>query len=160
MKRNNPYFLIPVLALFLFSQASFAQADKNDLEQFQARFGTAKKDMISSFLKIDSNNAFWPIYNEYETKRQEQGKQRLQALTNYVNNYDKMDDATYDNTIKQMIQLRDGHDKLLDEYYSKIKKASGSKVASQFFQIETYIQSAIRVGIMEGIPFIGELELK
>ena len=112
MKKNKHYLLIPVLALFLFGHALFAQTDKEDLEQFQARFGTAKKDMISSFLKIDSNNAFWPIYNEYEMKRQEQGKQRLQALTNYVNNYDKMDDATYDNTIKQMIQLRDGHDKL------------------------------------------------
>lgn len=160
MNKTNHYFLLPVLALFLFGHTLIAQTDKTDLEQFQARFGTEKKDMISSFLKIDSNNAFWPIYNEYETKRQEQGKQRLQALTNYVNNYDKMDDASYDNTIKQMIQLRDGHDKLLDEYYHKIKKASGSKVASQFFQIETYIQSAIRIGIMEGIPFIGELESK
>ena len=39
----------------------------------------------------------------------------------------------------------------------KVKKASGSKIAGQFFQLEAYIQSEIRSTVMSSIPFIGEL---
>jgi hypothetical protein len=98
------------------------------------------------------------LYDEYETARKELGKDRLDALTAYVENYDKMDEAKYDETIGKMISLRDSNDKLLDKYYKKVKKASGSKVAAQFFQLESYFMSQIRATIMEEIPYIGEFD--
>jgi hypothetical protein len=120
----------------------------------------AKKEIVAEFLQIESSNPFWALYDEYETARKELGKDRLDALTNYVENYDKMDEAKYDGTIGKMISLRDSNDKLLDKYYKKVKKASGSKVAAQFFQLESYFMSQIRATIMEEIPYIGEFDKK
>jgi hypothetical protein len=57
-----------------------------------------------------------------------------------------------------MIALRKKTDKLMDQYYKKIKKASGSKVAAQFFQLEGYFLTQIRAAIFEEIPYIGEFD--
>jgi hypothetical protein len=46
----------------------------------------------------------------------------------------------------------------MDQYYKKIKKASGSKVAAQFFQLEGYFLTQIRAAIFEEIPYIGEFD--
>ena len=96
------------------------------------------------------------MYDEYETKRKALGKERFAALTNYAENYNNLDNATYDETIATMISLQKRTDKLIDQYYKKIKKTSGSKVAAQFFQLEEYILTQIRAAIFEGIPMIGE----
>jgi len=98
------------------------------------------------------------LYDQYETKRKELGKERLIVLSDYVENYDNLADAKYDEVVASMISLRKSNDKLIDTYYKKIKKASGSKIAAQFFQLENYFLSEIRSAIMEEIPYIGEFD--
>ena len=58
------------------------------------------------------------------------------------------------------VTLQGKNDKLIADYYKKIKKSAGTKAAAQFYQIEGYILSKIRSTIMENIPLIGELEKK
>ena len=86
------------------------------------------------------------------------GKERIYALANYVNNYDRLDEAGYDKAVADMIAIRKKTDKLIDDYCKKVKKASGSKIAGQFFQLEEYFLAEIRATIMEEIPFIGEFD--
>lgn len=159
MKKSIFYLVVAFVAVLTTSQSLLAQTNKEDVEMIQAVFGKEKKEMAAGFLKLSSNDPFWAVYDEYETKRKELGKDRLQALSFYVDNYDKMDAPKSDETIAKMIKLRNDNDKLLDTYYKKVKKVSGSKVAAQFFQFEAYIQSAVRMSVMEGIPFIGELDI-
>ncbi|MGB5243170.1 MAG: hypothetical protein WBN16_07295 [Lutimonas sp.] len=157
MKKYTFNLMITVFTAVLFGQSMNAQSYKEEIDMFQSMFGMEKKALVADFLQIDEANPFWAIYDEYETKRKALGQKRLAALGNYADNYDKMTDASYDNSIKTMIDLRKQNDKLLDTYYKKVKKASGSKIAGQFFQLEAYIQSEIRSTVMSSIPFIGEL---
>ncbi len=147
-----------LLMAFIFAGTSQAQSNKEETDFFQSIFGMAKKEVVADFLKIESTNSFWALYDEYETKRKELGKERLNVLSDYVENYDKLTDAKYDEVVASMISLRKSNDKLIDTYYKKIKKASGSKVAAQFFQLENYFLSEIRSTIMEEIPYIGEFD--
>lgn len=135
-----------------------AQSDKEEIELYQAAFGMEKKAIISGFLKLDANNPFWAIYDEYETKRKELGKKRIDLLKKYAANYANMNDEMASEITKEMISQRKSTDKLIETYYGKVKKASGGKVAAQFYEIENYILSGIRVEILESIPFIGELD--
>ncbi|MFD1315487.1 hypothetical protein [Namhaeicola litoreus] len=157
MYKTKFYVVIAVFMAMLFGQNIQAQTYTEEIDMFQSIFGMEKKELVSDFLQDAANDDFWTLYDEYELKRKSLGKERLQALTNYANNYDSMDLTGYDNTIKEMIRLRSANDKLIDSYYKKIKKKSGSKAAAQFFQIESYILSESRSAILEGIPFIGEL---
>ncbi|NCA85394.1 MAG: hypothetical protein EOM83_07445 [Clostridia bacterium] len=145
--------------LFAFLSVAFfanAQSNNEEVDFYQSIFGMEKKAVVADFLNLEESNPFWALYDEYEAERKELGKDRILTLAFYANNYDKMDDAKNDEIIKSMISLRNANDKLIDKYYKKIKKASGSKVAAQFFQLESYFLSEIRTNIMESIPFIGD----
>lgn len=147
-----------VLLGMAFGQSVMAQSSNEEVDYYQSIFGMGKKAIVANFLEIESDNPFWTLYDEYETKRKELGKRRIGVLQNYAENYDRLDDEKYDEVIATMISLRKSTDKLTDEYYKKIKKVSGSKIAAQFFQLEGFFLSQIRASIMEEIPFIGEFD--
>jgi len=151
--------LLVIAALFV-SVAGFAQSNKEDVDFIQSIYGKEKKEIIAGFIKLEGaqKDAFWNLYDEYETKRKDLGKQRIALLERYASGYMTMDDATTDKIMTDMMTLGLSTDKLMKTYYGKMKKASGVKAAAQFLQIETYLLSAVRATLLENIPFIGELD--
>jgi hypothetical protein len=151
--------LLVIAALFV-SAAGFAQSNKEDVDLIQSIFGKEKKAIVAEFIKLEGaqKDAFWKLYDEYETERKTFGKQRISLLERYANSYMTLDDATTDQLMKEMLALGAKNDKLINTYYGKIKKASGVKAAAQFVQLESYLLSAVRATILENIPFIGELD--
>ena len=148
-----------LLSLFIAS-VSFAQSNKEDVDMIQAKYGKEKKTIMSEFIRMSETEkaAFWPLYDEYETKRKELGKKRVALLTRYVNNYTTMDDAAMDQVIMDTDKLADETENLISEYYKKLKKGVGVKPAAQFYQLEHYFLVTVRGAILEGIPYIGELD--
>ena len=150
---------IPVIFLaMVLSTMVNAQSDKDEVEYIQAVIGMQKKVAFAEFTQLDNNDPLWELYDMYEIQRMELGRTRLDLLEKYANNYVDIGDVVTDDLIKRMQIQKKSLDKLIDQYYKKIKKASGSKVAAQFYQFENYILSAIRLEVLESIPFIGELE--
>ncbi|MCU0357854.1 MAG: hypothetical protein MUE95_09755 [Cyclobacteriaceae bacterium] len=150
--------LLVVVGICL-SLSAFAQSNKEDIDFIQSIYGKEKKAIFAEFIQLEGaqRDAFWKIYDEYETKRKELGKKRIALLENYASNYGTMDDATTSKIVKETAALGLQTDKLISTYHLKLEKAAGAKAAAQFFQLESYFLSAIRVAIFESIPFIGEL---
>ncbi len=150
--------LLVIAAVFV-SAAGFAQSNKEDVDFVQSIYGKEKKTIVAEFIMLEGaqKDAFWKLYDDYETQRKELGKQRIALLERYANGYMTLDDATTDQIIKDMIALGAKTDKLISTYYGKIKKASGVKAAAQFVQLEAYLAAVIRASILDKIPFIGEL---
>jgi len=140
----------------------FAQSNKEEVDLVQSIFGMEKKSMVSQFIKLEGpqKDAFWLIYDEYETKRKELGKKRIDLLNKYAASYGTMDDAATEDLVNNTISLQTETDKLIVTYYKKIKKECGIKPAAQFYQFEGYVLSEIRAAIMENIPLIGEFDKK
>lgn len=137
-----------------------AQSNKEDVDFVQSIYGKEKKTIVAEFIKLDGpqKDAFWVLYDEYETKRKELGKKRVGLLEKYAASYSTIDDATTSQIIKETIALSAATDKLIATYHKKMEKASGAKAAAQFYQLEVYLLSVIRASIFENIPFIGELK--
>lgn len=148
------------LAFATLSSIAFAQSNTEEVDLVQSIFGMEKKAFIGEFIQLDGNQAdsFWAIYDEYEVKRKELGKARLELLEIYAETYDSMDELTTEALLKDMIALQSSTDKLISSYAKKIKKQVDVKTAAQFFQIEGYVLSKIRTEIMENIPVIGEMD--
>lgn len=144
-------------ALLLFPTVSMAQSDAEEIEMYQAAFGAEKKVIITEFVTVPEGDLFWTIYDEYEAERKELGKGRIDILKDYVDNYENMSDEKIDELVKEAMSLNASNQKLINKYYKKLKKVSGSKAAGQFYQLENYFMSGIRVMMMEAIPFLGEL---
>jgi hypothetical protein len=147
-----------IALLTFFSTISFSQTNTEEIDFYQSIFGMEKKQAMTEFLQLDENDLFWNIYDEYEKERKELGKKRIEILNNYATNYLTLTDEKTNELIKQSISQRKKIDKLIVTYYKKVKKGNGAKVAAQFYQLENYILVAIRMTILEKVPFIGEFE--
>jgi len=56
--------------------------------------------------------------------------------------------------MKKVITLAKKQDKLIDSYYTKVKKVTSPITAMRFYQLEGYLLSAIRLEILDAIPFV------
>ena len=146
------YILICV-TLFIATFA-YSQSDKEEIDLMQAAFGMDKKAVVADFVNPSpaEKDAFWKLYDEYETARKTYGQQRIKLFDTYLANYNKLTNETADSWTKEVITLQKNTDKLLLTYYNKIKKATNPVVALQFYQVEGYILSGIRLSILEELP--------
>jgi predicted nucleic acid-binding OB-fold protein len=131
-----------------------AQSTKEEVDLMQASFGMEKKAMVADFVQVDpaQKDAFWKLYDEYETARKALGQERIQILSDYTAKYEKLTNEQADVLTKNMIDLAKETDNLIVTYYNKIKKVTNPIVALQFYQVEEYILSGIRVSLLESLP--------
>jgi len=148
------YILITV-ALFLASFA-YSQTNKSEIELIQAAIGMTKKDAVKEYVQVSDaqKDAFWQLYDEYETERKELGKQRIELLIQYGKEYRNMTNEQADAWITKVIDLQGKTDKLIVTYFKKIRKATDPIVATQFYQIENYILSIVRMKVLNEIPLV------
>lgn len=148
-----------LVALAMIAPRVTAQSNAEEVEFFQSLFGSEKKYIVASFIQLEgeAKDAFWALYDEYETQRKELGKNRISLLEKYTEEYEGMSDEQADAMMAAFTKQMKSTDKLVGSYYKKIRKASGSKSAAQFFHLEHFFLSAIRVSLLESIPVIGEL---
>jgi len=152
--------LLMILAVVCLPMFALAQSNKEDVDLIQSLYGKEKKVIVSEFIKVEGvqKDAFWKLYDEYETERKELGKKRVALLEKYAASYATLDDAATSEIIKETIALGAKTDKLIATYHKKMEKAAGVKSAAQFYQLEAYLLSVIRASILQSIPFIGELD--
>jgi hypothetical protein len=148
-------YILLIAVLFLASFA-YAQSNKEEVDLMQAAFGMDKKSAVADFVKPSAaqKDAFWKLYDEYETQRKVLGKQRITLLEEYAAQYQTMTSEQADAWTKKVIGLQQKTDKLIVTYYDKVKAISDGIVATQFYQIENYILTAIRAQILEQVPFL------
>ena len=164
MKKSNdmiPYAkksALVIALLTIFTTISFSQSNTEEVDFYQSIFGMGKKQAVAEFLQLGDDDPFWSIYDEYETKRKEWGKKRIDLLNYYADNFLTLTDEKTSELIEQSISERKQLDKLIVSYYKKVKKSNGAKAAGQFYQFENYILEAMRMAIMDELPFIGEFD--
>ena len=148
-------YLLTAFALFLASFA-YTQSNKEEIDLIQAAFGMEKKAIVADFVQPSDaqKDAFWALYDEYETKRKELGKERIELLTQYAEQYLKMTSEQADAWTKKVMDLQAKTDKLITTYYEKVKGVTDGVVATQFYQIENYILSMIRMQVLQEVPLL------
>jgi len=153
-------YILITFALFLASFA-YTQSNKEEIDLVQAAFGMDKKSIVADYVHPSAaqKDAFWKLYDEYETARKELGKKRIELFDQYIANYSKLTNEFADSWAKQVLDMTKKTDALIVTYYNKIKKVTNPVVALQFWQVEGYILSGIRLSILEEIP-LPELKQK
>ncbi|MCK5824818.1 MAG: hypothetical protein KAG96_05365 [Ichthyobacteriaceae bacterium] len=150
MKKIN---LLLAVLLFAFTSVN-AQEIQEEVDLLQSAIGMEKKNAVAEFITVDGDKStdFWRLYDEYESKRKDLGKKRINLLKQYAEGYSEMNDNDTKKITNKIISIGESYNSLMKKYYKKIEKKCGIKPASQFFQMELYFQSVIRMTIMEEIP--------
>lgn len=145
-----------ILAALFVAPSTYGQTDSQEFELIQKLFGMEKQSIITNFVTPSESqkDEFWKNYHDYEIQRKELGKQRLELLIDYADQYLKMNAEQANEWNKKAIDLQKKTDALIVTYYNKIKKETDGIVATQFYQIEYYILTMIRMEILNEIPFV------
>jgi len=148
-------YILIISALFMASFAS-AQSNKEEVDFMQAAFGMDKKAAVAEFVKPSpaQKDAFWKLYDEYETQRKDLGKLRITLLEEYASKYKTMTSEQADAWTKKVMDLQKKTDNLITTYYGKVRSATDGIVALQFYQMENYILAVIRAQVLDEIPFV------
>lgn len=148
--------LLFILTALLLGGIANAQSNKEEIDYIQSVFGMEKKALVADFMKIDASkaDAFWKLYDVYETQRKELGKKRIDLLEQYANNYDGMSSEVADKWMADVIKVSTSTDDLIISYYKKIKKVTDPVTALKFYHVENYILNSIRQAISSELPFV------
>jgi hypothetical protein len=143
--------------LIIAASSLFAQSYQTEVEILQAAFGLEKKVAVANFMNLDdSAEGFWKIYDEYEAKRKELGKERINIIAAYAKSYPTISDEEISALFKKTQGVKKSFDKLQNTYFKQMSKAVGVSKAAQFWQLESYFNAMILADIYSQIPFIGE----
>jgi len=144
-------------SIVLFTINAFSQT-KSEVDFIKNELGLEKKVIIERFVKPDKANkeAFDKVYAEYEAEQQDLSLEKFELLSQYAQTWETMSNDEADAWTKKVFVLGTKRDKLLREYYIKIKDATNAKLATQFLQVEMYALSVVRNSIFKNMPFVGE----
>jgi len=152
--------MILIIAGFFAVMFTYAQSNTEEIDLVQSIYGIEKKAIVEEFVQPVTTNRvqFWEVYDAYEVERKELGKERFKLLNEFVEKYENLNNEEADAWMKEVIRLGKSTDKLIDTYYTKMKKATSPIVAMRFYMLESYLLTAIRYEILDALPFPEEKE--
>jgi hypothetical protein len=138
---------------------TYGQTSDAEAEAIVNLLGVQKREAVAKLVYVEPKDsvAFWKIYDEYDKLNRGTAKTRISLYENTARSYSNMTPAVADSLANQYFSNRMGQEKMLQDYYKKIKAATNAVTAFQFYQSEVYILTQLRASIMQQIPTYGEL---
>ena len=150
------------LTVTLMFAAIFAHAQSGDpeLDFIKKTYSKDKKTIVNEYMNLNAQDSgrFWPLYAEYEGKRENLASARIDLINQYVNNYSTLTPEQADKLVKSSFDNTISLDKLNADYYDKIKKAVGAINSAKYMQLEIYLQTMWKAVIQSNIPLVGAVD--
>src|SRR3982751_6259932 len=150
-----------IIALFCayITTAAIAQTSDAEAEAMANLLMVQKKEAVSKLTSIPLKDsvAFWKIYDDYQQKNAAITKSRIKLYEHTAYAYGNLTPGVADSLALKYFENRDTQEKMLEDYYKKIKAATNATEAFQFYQAEVYVITQIRASIMQQIPTYGQI---
>lgn len=150
---------ILIVACFSAITGLYAQTSDAEAEAVINLLGVQKREAIGKMVNVHGKDsvAFWKLYDEYQKSNVATAKNRMKLYERTAQSYGRMNPAVADSLAKLYFTNRLEQETTLETYYNKIKAATNSLIAFEFYQAEVYLLTSIRAQIMSQIPTYGEL---
>jgi hypothetical protein len=128
----------------------------NDIKLARQDVQAVKDEVIKDTMVLSpaESSAFWPLYREYSKEQHAIADKRLNLITDYARNLDKMDDSTAATLTKRLFQVEAETQSLREMYYPKFEKALGAKRAAKFYQVDNRLTMIVNFQLASEIPLI------
>jgi hypothetical protein len=134
----------------------FSQNDQTEEELVLSYFKLEKKALVSQAMNLSDVQAeiFWPVYNAYEQETAKLTQMRIAYLKVYAEKYETITPEEADAIMKKAFEYQKKHLALEVKYYKILKKKLGALVATRFIQVEEYINTGVKMQLLDAIPFV------
>jgi ABC-type transport system substrate-binding protein len=133
-----------------------------DLERLKKSLQIEREQIFIQALQLTISQAsvFHPIYLEFDKEKHALDDVRIKQFVNYAKNYQSLSQPIMQKFIKESEKLQHDELALRKKYYNKISKAISPELASQFYEVDDFVSTMLRLNILSGLPFIDSITQK
>lgn len=100
------------------------------------------------------DQAFWPIYRQYETDLARLNDERLMGIETYAKNYLALSDSMAMDLVTKALDLEARRVVLKQKYFSQLKSALPPKTAARAMQVENQILLLLDLQVASSLPVV------
>ena len=124
------------------------------VELLRSDLRTQKVAVITEVMNFTDaeDQAFWPIYRQYETELARLNDERLQNIETYAKNYTNLSDAVANDLVTKALDLEARRAALKQKLFLQLKGAMSPKTAARAMQVESQILLLLDLQVAASLP--------
>jgi hypothetical protein len=157
---SKVFALVPALltsvALVATAAPSFAQSATDELELIRVIVEAERKVVVATNMNLSDaeSEAFWPVYNEFETAVRSVNDKRVKILTELARNFETLTDEQAVDLLEEHFKFQQERVKVRKSYMKKFKKVLSGKQLARFYQIDGKIDTIIDFDIARAVRLV------
>ena len=127
-----------------------------NMEILREKIQADKKLVVADNMDLTDAEAkaFWPIYQEYQTKLTQINERTRKIIAEYAKNYQNMTNEVAQKLLKESLAVEKERLALKVNIMPKLLKVLPAIKAARYYQIENKIQAVVQYGLADGIPLV------
>jgi hypothetical protein len=130
----------------------------NNLEAVHEQLKADKKVIIGKYMSLTGAeaNAFWPVYEEYQSDLQKINQRLVDLLQSYATDYrsDSLTDEKAQKLLDEWIAIESDDAKRRASYVPKVLKVLPPKKAARYLQIENEYRTLLKYDLAVAVPLV------
>lgn len=144
-----------MLAQFVSVQCTSQVHTSTEIERAKRDLRKERENIFIQALHLSTSQAsvFHVIYVDFEKEKNTLDDQLISMIVNYGENYQKLNTKTMHQFVKQSEIYQRKELAVRKKYYRKLSKAISVNLASQFYEVDDFVSTSLRMNILSGLPF-------
>ena len=124
------------------------------VELLRSDLRTQKIAVITQVMNFTDaeDQAFWPIYRQYETELGRLNDERIQGIETYAKNYTSLSDSVANDLMTKALDLEARRAALKQKFFTQLKGAMSPKTAARALQVENQILLLLDLQVAASLP--------
>lgn len=124
------------------------------VELLRSDLRTQKVAVITEVMNFTDaeDQAFWPIYRQYETELARINDERLANIDMYAKNFTSLSDSVANDLVTKALDLESRRTALKQKFFSQLKGAMSPKTAARAMQVENQILLLLDLQVAASLP--------
>lgn len=157
--KNLPLSMLKVTLLtflFISSFPIYSQVRNSaELEKAKKDLQRERENIFIQALHLSTTQAsvFHTIYVDFNKEKSILDGELISLIVRYGENYQKLDAPLMSEFIKQSESYQHKELVVRKKYYKRLSKAISVELASQFYEVDDFVSTSLRINILSGLPF-------
>lgn len=151
--------VLPLLMSLLYVHALSQQVTQAELEMAKTVLEQEREVVFIEALHLSVSQAtvFHPIYVEFSREKRALDDLLINLFVQYSKNYNTLDPKVMRDFIKHSKEHQRKEMRIRKKYYKKLGKAISAELASQFYEVDDFLSTMLRINVLAELPFTSSI---
>jgi hypothetical protein len=141
------------------SKVQAQEGNPIDLEKAKSQLQRERETIFIEALQLPTSQSavFHPIYVKFNKEKRILDDLLISLFINYGNNYQHLNRQLMNKFVKQSESYQKRELSVRKKYYQLLSNAISVEVGAQFYEVDDFISTSLRLNILTGLPFTGRI---